>query len=191
MEKMPEVMFQFLYNKIIAMKSIIIPVIIFFYSCSQTPKPSTTKLSNLLITELKGIWIPEKINWTNGDFDTYYFPNDSSVIIISSVQRKTGDSIYFNTEEGFNIKKGALSLSLDSNILIKAHTIYQFIKMTDSAGNEIKSDTSIMLVLQKGSIKSIRLNSLRYIPAVQYTEESKQSIINIATKMIPDIEKHS
>jgi len=173
------------------MKSIIIQVIIFLFSCSQTPKPSIIKLSNPLIAELQGIWIPEKINWANGDFDTYYFPNDSSAIIISSVQRKTGDSIYFNAEEGFNIKKGTLSLSLDSNILIKAHTIYQFVKMIDSAGNEIKSDTSIVLVLQKGSNKSIRLNNLTYVPAVEYTEESKQSIINIATKMVPDIEKHS
>ncbi len=102
------------------MKTIIILVFIFLYSCSQTAKPSTTKLSNKLITELKGIWIPETINWTNGDFDTYYFPNDSSVIIISSVQRKTGDSIYFNSEEGFNIKKGAFALSLDSSILIRS-----------------------------------------------------------------------
>lgn len=187
---MPEVMFLFLYNKIIAMKLILIVIIIFLYGCSQTPKLPTTKLTNSLITELKGIWIPEKINWIDGDFDTYYFPNDSSVIIFSSVQKKVGDSIYFNTEEGFNLKKGILSLSLDSNILIKAHTIYQFIKRTDSAGNEIKSDTSIVLVLQKDSIKSIQLNGLTYVPAIQYTKESKQSIINIATKMVPDIERH-
>ena len=150
------------------MKSIIISVIIFFYSCSQTPKQSTTELSNPIKTKLKGIWIPEKINWKNGDFDTYYFQNDSSVIIISSVQRKTGDSIYFNTEEGFNIMKGILSPSLDGNALIKVHTIYQFIKITDSAGNEIKSDKTIVLKLQKDSIKAIQLNALNYIPASIY-----------------------
>jgi hypothetical protein len=172
------------------MKPKIILLIIFLNGCSQAPEPLTTKLENHIATELKGIWIPKIINWTSGDFDTYYFPNDSSVIIISSAQRKTGDSIYFNVEEGFNIKKGALLPSLDSNILIKAHTIYRFIKMTDSIGNEIKSDTTIVLELPKGSTKSIQLNGLSYIPAVQYTQESRRNVINIATKMVPSIDKN-
>lgn len=168
------------------MKLILITIVMFLYSCSH----SSSQMKKIQRPELKGIWIPEKINWEEGNFNTYYFPNDSSVIIFSSVQKKINDSIHFNTEEGFNIFKGSLIFSSDTNVIIKAKTIYRFIKITDSAGNEIHSDTSIVLTLPKDSIKSIQLNNSTYIRAIQYTEESKHSIISIATKMVSDIEKH-
>lgn len=181
--KIPEAMFQFLFNKIITMKLMAITTMVVLFSCSQLDKSPTTKKPNSITYNLTGIWIPEKIEWATGDFDTYYFPDDSTAMIFSSVQKKIGDSIYFNTEEGFNLKKGTLTFISDSEKLIKAQTIYQFIKRKDSAGNEIKSVTSIILTLQKGTPESIQLNKIAFVSADKYTEESKKSIRSIATKM--------
>lgn len=154
------------------------------------PKQPISNSTKKSIIELKGIWMPEKINWQDGDFDTYYFPNDSSVIIISSTQKRINDSILFNTEEGFNLMKGSLSFSSDSSIETKPKTLYRFIKLVDSAGREVFLDTSVILIKPIQAQNELWINKTLYIRASQYTEQSKQDVINIATKMVSEIEKH-
>ena len=67
---------------------------IFLYGCSQPPKPPITKLTKPPTTKLKGIWIPEKINWKEGDFNTCFFPDDSLVVFFSSTQKNKRFNIF-------------------------------------------------------------------------------------------------
>lgn len=166
------------------MKHGIIFIFVILFGCAQSPKKAGSKLT--------GIWIPEKIDWTSGDFSTLYFLGDSMAVIISSVQKKIGDSILFNVEEGFNLFKGRMEyLSSDNEITIKAKAIYRFIKKTDSAGNEINSDTTIHIVLPTDTMGAIKIGTENYVEATRYTEESKQHISAIVNKMIPSLETKS
>jgi hypothetical protein len=136
----------------------------------------------------KGIWIPKKVNWKNGNFDTYCFLDDSSVVIISSDQKRIKDSIIFKTEPGFIIKKGTIKSISDERFSISYKIIYRFIKLKGGEDNKIFEE---IVTTQPGENKQIVIiNEIRYQRAFQYTNASKESIFKIVTKMVPEMEKH-
>lgn len=138
---------------------------------------------------LSGIWIPQTVNWKEGDFSNFYFLNDTSVVIIPSTQKKIKDSIYFETEPGFNLLKGSIKQTSLNTYLISSKAIYRFIKLPDLTGNEIYIDT-LHVIRQYNKIAKIKINSSFYVPGNLYTKKSKESIYSIVTKMVPEIEKH-
>lgn len=151
-----------------------------FVSCSNDNGKQERKLSGV-----GGIWIPREVNWQGeADFSTYYFVDDSTAVVLSSVQKNLHDSIYFATESGFNIKKGVVRPMSDGRFSIIGKTIYRFIQM--DGPDQAFQDT---VVVGEGS-QSMMINSVDYIQGDRYTRESKQRIRDIATKMVPDIERH-
>jgi hypothetical protein len=135
---------------------------------------------------ISGIWIPESVHWQkNGDFKTYFFENDSEVVIISSVQKKVKDSIYFNVEEGYNLFHGYIKLS-GVHKVIQTKMIYRFVKLTG-----FNYDTSFLdsLSIRKtdGHLMLL-INHIPYCRGVRYNAASKQEIFDIATKTVPKIE---
>lgn len=133
---------------------------------------------------IKGIWIPRKVDWKDGSFETYYFKDDSTVVIISSVQKKLKDSILFNTESGFIIKKGEIK-KINSKFLITYRVIYRYVKIV---GEGNKLFTEKITIEPNG--KSISINEVLYQPGDLYTKDSKERIEIMATRMVSDIEAH-
>jgi hypothetical protein len=134
-----------------------------------------------------GIWIPEVVDWKEGSFDTYYI-KDSTVIIVSSEQKKINDSIYFRTEPGFNVRKGSLRCIPDGKFVLPNRVLYQFIKLPGIKADETFTDT-ISIVSSKDTAVRLNINGINFIQGRLYTKESKESIISIATKMVPDMVK--
>jgi hypothetical protein len=133
---------------------------------------------------LLGYWIPRTVNWKEGDFSTYYFVDDSTAVVLSSVQKNLHDSIYFATEPGFNIKKGVVRVMGGGRFSITGKTIYRFIKV--GGLDEGFQDT---VSIGEGN-QSMVINGVAYIRGDRYTQESKQRIQNIVTEMVPDIQRH-
>lgn len=167
-------------NKIDNMKMIlsIFAILILSYSTQRDQK----------LPSIRGIWIPQKIDWRDGDFYTYYFPGDSSVVIIASVQKKIRDSIVFGTEPGFNIRKGKIRPISGTQFAISGKTIYRFIKLTGKNADETFEDT--VTIGYKNGTQSVKINGTVYQKGGLYRNESKERIVSIATKMAPEIEKH-
>jgi hypothetical protein len=138
-------------------------------------------------TSINGIWIPQEINWEQGNFETFYFQGNSSVIIISSVQRKVKDSIIFATEPGFNIKKGVIKSIGNNKFVISGTVIYRFIKLT-GVTNDAFQDTVIVSLENHRHL--IKVDTVSYQKGALYTNESKRRIVAICTEMVSDIEKH-
>lgn len=140
------------------------------------------------LSSIRGIWIPRTANWQEGDFSTYCFLNDTTAVVLSSVQKNRQDSIYFATEPGFNIKKGIVRQMADGRFSITGKTIYRFIKLTGADGKEAFQDT-VAVDDEKGR-QSMMINGVPYVQGDRYTQESKRRINDIMTKMVPDIENH-
>ena len=137
--------------------------------------------------KLSGIWIPVKVNWKSGDFNTYYFGSDSSVVIISSVQKKIKDSIYFNTEEGYNIFAGTTKPESSKVTIASTKVVYRFMKISGFDYNKVFKDT-IVRIYNNGSTL-LRINGVLFHPARLYKAASKEEVIGIATKTVPMMKK--
>jgi hypothetical protein len=137
---------------------------------------------------VNGIWVPEVVDWQDGSFDTYYIKEDT-VIIISSMQKLIHDSIYFRTEPGFKIMKGVLKLVGDQKYLLPHRILYRTLKLPGINSDDIITDTISVVASNDTTIK-LNINGINFIQGKLYTNESKESIITMATKMVPDLEKH-
>ena len=137
--------------------------------------------------KLSGIWIPVKVNWKEGDFNTYYFGPDSSVVIISSVQKKIKDSIYFNTEEGYNIQAGTIKPESSKITIASTKMLYRFIKLSGFDYNKVFIDTIVKI--SRDGTALLRINGELFHRANLYKTVSKEEIIGIATKTVPMMKK--
>jgi hypothetical protein len=160
------------------MKIVLICFVLLLLSCNgpQERKPPAAS----------GIWIPRMVDWKEGDFSTYYFVDGLTAIVISSVQKNLHDSIYFATEPGFIIKKGIVGPMPDGRFSIGGKTIYRVFKLAGVDWREPFQDT---VTIGEGG-RSMVINGIAYIQGDRYTQESKQRIHDLATKMVPDIESH-
>lgn len=137
---------------------------------------------------VNGIWIPEVVDWKDGGFDTYYI-NEDTVVIITSEQKLIHDSIYFRTEPGINVKKGILNPIADHKYLLPYRTLYRFIKLPGTDANDVVTDT-ISVVPSNDAGLQLNINGKNFIQGKLYTHEARKAIISIATKMVPELEKH-
>ena len=83
--------------------------------------------------DLKGHpWIPKKINWKEGSFETYYFYNDSCFVKITSTQSKIkNDSIIFMREPGYILHKGKYSINKENSLISLSYQLfYRTFKLT-------------------------------------------------------------
>lgn len=134
------------------------------------------------------ISIPEKINWRKGNFETYCFLPDSSVVIISGLQQRINDSITFASTPALCIKKGTIRAGAHSTKTILYKTIYQTGKSTENDFKREYSDV-VSFMFEDGRIK-VLINGTPYRNAVEYTAESRERLLSIATKMAFEVELH-
>jgi hypothetical protein len=138
---------------------------------------------------INGIWIPQMINWEDGSFNTFYFYNDTSFIMLSSTQKQIKDSIFFQVEPGFVLKQGTF-ISLNSiKAEIKSHVLYRFITLPGDTTPSTLLKESLTLVKEGKNIVSFEYNGSKYIRTSKYTSQSANTIKNLATKMAPDLKK--
>jgi hypothetical protein len=115
---------------------------------------------------VKGIWIPKEIDWRMPQFETYCFVDDSTAVIISSMQRQKGDSILFNT---------------DGTPSFHARFIYSLSKsqlgISDgrpAAGRKLSRRT--VHVSMQSDKATLMIGDTPYVRAFLYTQTSKEEI---------------
>jgi hypothetical protein len=135
---------------------------------------------------LSGIWIPEVVDWEDGSFRTYHIQEDT-VVIISSLQKLIDDSIYFRTEPGFSVMKGVLTPAAEGKYRLQHKALYRFMKIPGLP--DVATDT-ISVIASNDTIQKLNINGVNFIKGRLYTGKSKEAIIEMATQMAPDMEKH-
>jgi hypothetical protein len=147
-------------------------------------KPESSYKSNI-----NGIWVPQMINWKDGSFNTFYFYNDTSFIMLSSTQKQIKDSIYFQVEPGFILKQGSV-ISLDSSKAeINSRVLYRFITLPGDTTPSSLIKENIPLVKEGENVASFEYIGVKYIRTSKYTSQSVNTIKNLATKMATDLKK--
>jgi hypothetical protein len=138
---------------------------------------------------LIGVWIPQIINWKDGNFNTLYFYNDTSLLILSSTQKYLNDSIFFQAEPGFVLKYGTVISSDSSKAEINSQVLYRFITLPGDNTPSAIVNESLSLVTKDKNVASFEYQCLRYVRTNRYTNQSVKNIKDIATKMVPDLKK--
>lgn len=114
----------------------------------------------------KGIWIPKEIDWRFPLFDTYCFVDDSTAVIISSVQRQKGDSILFNAEGSPSFHARFIySLSREQLGISDGRPV---------AGRRLNR-RSIRVTLQADK-ETLLIGDTPFVRALLYTQSSKEAI---------------
>jgi len=57
----------------------------------------------------KGVWIPKNIDWRSPRFRTFCIVDDSTAIVLSSIQARKRDSILFNATGPLTVEKGKIT----------------------------------------------------------------------------------
>jgi hypothetical protein len=156
-------------------KHLLLLIWILLSACQQT----TTNKSLF-----NGIWIPEKINWMDGNFETFFISNDTSLTLLSSTQKLINDSIYFQAEPGFIFRHGIIRVRESGKFEITYRILYRFISLPgDTTPSKIiKEDVSHSKDLNQ--IVKLTYKGVNYIKTTDYTRQSEKTIKSIATKMI-------
>lgn len=138
---------------------------------------------------INGIWVPEMINWEDGNFNTFYVYNDTSFIILSSTQKYLNDSMFFLAEPGFVLKQGAV-INLDSiKADINSRVLYRFITLPGDTTPSALINESLSLVTEGWNVSSFEYKGVNYVRTDKYTSQSINTIKNLATKMVPDLKR--
>jgi hypothetical protein len=122
-----------------------------------------------------GIWIP--VTKDHGNFATYCISSDSSVVIITSTQKRVGDSIAFRAEPGFVVRKGTLKWT-GKEFEIDARLIDPYFNEKKSSLEKIPVAATVFQYEME-----LVIGGERYKRALMYTEASKDSIYNIVSKV--------
>ena len=140
-------------------------------------------------SDINGIWVPQMINWEDGSFNTFYFYNDTSFIMLSSTQKNINDSIFFQAEPGFILKQGVL-MNLDGNKSdISSHVLYRFITLPGDTTPSALIKENLSLATEGRYVTSFEYVGVKYIRTNKFTNQSVSNIKNLATKMAPDLKK--
>jgi len=133
-------------------------------------------------------WIPRKVNWNEGSFETLYFYNDSCFIKIASTQVLTEkDSVNFMSEPGFILYSGKYSiLKSGSEILLSYRLLYRAFKLTgEKLPSDYMSERLFVNTTDKGSV--IKMKDVPYIKGEKVTKESYQKLQDIIEKFLPTL----
>ena len=157
-------------------KAIFILTILSLISCSSR------------ISNISGIWIPQSVDWDDGTFETFYFYNDTSLIILSSTQGYFNDSIFFQAEPGFALSEGKIISSKRDFIEIESRVIYRFFTPPGAAPVPTAwVKENLTLSYKKDSIFSFDYEDEKYIKTNRYRSQDVERIKNIAVKTVHDI----
>ena len=118
---------------------------------------------------INGIWIPKAIDWRHPQFDTYCFANDTTVVIISSIQRQEADSIIFKAVGTSTVKIGFLRRVSTNRFLIA----------DNSSGTSLSSRKQGTLVRFRPDDLTVLIGGTEYQRAFQYTQAGKEEIYRI------------
>jgi len=157
------------------MKFIFLLPILFCLICNGQP--------DLQPKYVGGTWIP--VRWQNGLVDTYVI-RDSLVIILSCVQWKVGDSNVFQAKPGFAIRLGILNRLSASGYAFSARIIYrsvdfEYVSLSPNLPSTI-GDAST------DKEQMLKVNGRIYRRGFTYTQASRDAILNIVEKMVPELE---
>jgi hypothetical protein len=139
------------------------------------------------LSSINGIWIPNEINWVDGNFNTIYFYHDTSFIIISSTQKNICDSIYFQAEPGFNIRQGKIIEFDLHRAETLSQTLYRYFTLPGDSTPSCLIRTTLLFDLKGKNITSLTFLGVKYERTYKYTSRSVTTIENIASKMIPEL----
>ncbi len=161
-------------------KILLFVVLVYFSSCVK----SQTGLNDIM----KYPWIPKKVNWQEGSFETYYFYSDSSFVKIASTQRQADkDSISFMSEPGFILYSGKYNISKAKNeILLQYRLLYRTFKRT---GEKLPSDYMIEKILfsTTGRNKEIKAKGVSYVKTNFFSSESLHKLKDVIEKFLPSV----
>jgi hypothetical protein len=155
-------------------------VLVYFSACVK----SQTSVKEIM----KYPWIPKKVNWREGSFETFYFYIDSNFVKIASTQTLTdNDSISFMSEPGFILYSGKYSIAKGKNeILLDYRLLYRTFKLTDE---NLPSDymSEKILFSTTGGNKMIKAKGVSYIKTKKFTNESLHKLKNVIEKFLPSV----
>ncbi len=139
--------------------------------------------------KIEGIWIPEKVNWHDGSFHTFYFYNDTSFVLLASTQKMINDSIYFQAEPGFRVNEGRIIVRKDNEVTIAYKVLYAFIRMIGEKypGDEVRD--TIRLSDVNNDIIGFEYKGTSFVKTDRYTQRSVQIIKSFPVEMIPELKK--
>ena len=165
-------------NRINMKKTIFILIILSLISCSSKK------------SDINGIWIPQSVDWSDGIFKTFYFYNDTSLIILLSTQKYINDTIYFEAEPGFALSEGKI-ISLNRNFIeIESRVIYRYFTLPgESPIPTAWVKENLTLSYKKDSLISFDYKDEKYTKTNRYRSQNVEGIKDIAVKMVPDIKK--
>ncbi|MFN8349575.1 MAG: hypothetical protein U0X91_31535 [Spirosomataceae bacterium] len=136
-----------------------------------------------------GIWIPETINWKEGNFETIYIENDTSFVKISSTNLLLrSDSIQFMTEPGFILSAGSI-IKTDNKFLEAKYNIwYKFINLQ---GEKLPSKTikETIKIEKKANMISLIYRNKIYLKTNKFSNESKIQLLNISNGFLENLKK--
>ena len=123
---------------------------------------------------INGIWIPSTIDWQHPQFNTYCFANDTTVVIISSIQRKEADSIIFKAEGTSTVRIGFL----------KRVSADRFLIYENPARGDASAGVRGIRVKVRPGETDVLIGGTLYQRAFQYTEAGKEEVYRIVMKVI-------
>jgi hypothetical protein len=134
-------------------------------------------------------WIPDSSSWLNGNFNTFYFINDTSFILLSSTQSLIRDSIYFQIEPGFILRQGSIIKQNPNEIEIAFRVLYRFITIPGDSTPSTVIKANLPLNGQDQKSTYFEFEGIKYSKTLRYTNNSVKAIRSIASKMVPDLKK--
>lgn len=129
---------------------------------------------------LGGTWVP--VEWNQGVIDTYWI-HDTTVIVITSIQGKLGDSIVFNSSQGLAIRSGTFKQISRTKYLIST-------KIKLCRGNVDCADIARRLNEPVKNLSSnieqvLSINNHLFKRGLLYTQNSTDSLYKIVVAEMP------
>ncbi|MDB5145238.1 MAG: hypothetical protein JWQ66_3951 [Mucilaginibacter sp.] len=159
----------------------LLTMILFVVSCDRNIKK-----------DLNGIWIPEKIDWKQGNFETIYIYNDTSFVKIASTNALLkNDSIAFSTDEGFIFSSGNVKNLNGEQVKLSYRIWYKFIKMNhEKLPGKLIIDT-VNIMTNDNHTLLLKYHNEDYLRTNKFTKNSKRQLLNIAADFLELIKKDS
>ena len=131
-------------------------------------------------------WIPNKVNWNEGSFETLYFYNDSNFVKIGSTQVLSNDSITFLSEPGFILYNGTYTIE-KNDILLTYRIVYRtFTRVGEKVPGEFINEK---IFVSEDKPLQLKFKGKSFIKVKNATSEGLQRMRDIINKFLPTLTK--